>query len=123
MEKQEATIIAKRYSLKIAEAQELINLLSEMRFLNFSNSGDLSDYIIENKLGYKYPNISGILTMTRGEDKWHFKGGFPKHIFKIICKELNLKHRESDAKPGNFTSFNDIDNPPSLPPYPIDIDF
>jgi hypothetical protein len=99
--------LAKRYNLTKTEAEELHQLLTEMRPLKFKYSKQLSVYIVLHRLGYRYPNISGILRM-RGATEWDFHGGFPTKIYKIICSELNLRNNETDARPIKFTPFKDV---------------
>lgn len=62
--------LAKKYNLKKVEADELHKLLIDMRLLDFKYSKFLSKYIVKHKLGYKYPNISGIVRMRESETEW-----------------------------------------------------
>ena len=57
---------------------ELLLLLKELRPLKFKYSNQLSDYIVKNQLGYRYPNISGIVRMAEKGREWDFEGGFSK---------------------------------------------
>jgi cold shock CspA family protein len=101
--------LLQKYKLKSkAEADELAQLLAEMRPLNFTYSKELSAYIVENQLGYRYPNISGIVRMKETDIEWNFHGGFPPAIYKIICDELNLSNQGTTARPVKFTPFKDI---------------
>ena len=99
--------LAERYNLTKTEAEELHQLLTEMRLLNFTHSKQLSAYIVRHRLGYRYPNISGIVRMRAGTE-WDFHGGFPTEIYKIICFKLNLRNNETDARPIKFTPFKDV---------------
>jgi cold shock CspA family protein len=100
--------LIQKYTLKSrAEADELAQLLAEMRPLNFTRSKELSAYIVEHQLGYNYPNISGIVRMEQAGIRWNFHGGFPPEIYKIICIELNLNNEGTDASPVGFTPFKD----------------
>jgi cold shock CspA family protein len=87
---------------------ELLLLLKELRPLKFKYSKELSDYIVKNQLGYRYPNISGIVTMEDGGTRWLFPGGFPREIFTIICKELRLANQRTSARAIHFESFQHI---------------
>lgn len=79
-----------------------------MRPLDFTHSKQLSAYIVKYKLGYRYPNISGIVRMEESGTEWDFQGGFPPDTYKIICKELNLYNQGTSARSVKFTPFKDI---------------
>lgn len=96
------------YLLSDIEAKELITLIAEMRDKEFKYSKELSSYIVRHQLGIKYPNISGIIRMKNTESEWVYKGGFPRNIFAIVCKELKLSDQGSNAKAIGFTSFSEI---------------
>ena len=101
--------IAKRYRLDITRADELYRLLKELGPLGFTHSRQLSIHIIRNELGYRYPNISGIVTMEDdGGTRWLFPGGFPPEIYTIICQELVLANQGTSARAIHFESFQDI---------------
>jgi hypothetical protein len=100
--------IVEVHNLTKVVADELEQLLAEMRPLNFKYSKELSEYIIENQLGYRYPNISGIVRMKETDTEWNFHGGFHPDFYKIICKELNLLNQGTTARPVKFTPFKDI---------------
>jgi cold shock CspA family protein len=90
------------------EADELHQLLTEMRPLKFRYSSQLSKYIVRHRLGYRYPNISGIVRMEEAGREWDFDGGFPTNIYKIICKELDLDNQRTSARPIGFIPFKDV---------------
>lgn len=92
------------------EADELERLLAEMRPLNFKYSKQLSNYIVSHRLGYKYPNISGIVRMEEAGTEWDFAGGFPTDIYRIICRELHLDNQRTSARPidEKFRPFKNI---------------
>lgn len=100
--------LARVHNLTELEADELHKLLTEMRPLNFTHSNQLSEYIVDNQLGYEYQHISGILTMQQAGREWDFYGGFPPRIYKIICKELKLRNQGTDAEPGRFIPFKNF---------------
>ena len=100
--------IAKKHRLEKTKADELHQLLTEMRPLGFTHSGQLSKHIVRYRLGYRYPNISGIVTMEDGGTEWEFPGGFPPEIYKIICKELGLDNQRTSATVRDFESFKDL---------------
>ncbi|GCL39705.1 hypothetical protein SR1949_48330 [Sphaerospermopsis reniformis] len=100
--------IAKVHNRTKEEADELERLLTEMRPLNFKHSKELSAYIVQHQLGYRYPNISGIVRMAEEGREWDFHGGFPTDIYRIICKELNLDNQGTTAIPIKFTPFKTL---------------
>ena len=100
--------IVEVHNLKKAEADELEQLLAEMRPLNFTHSKQLSAYIVKHQLGYRYPNISGIVRMEEAGTEWDFHGGFSPDIYKFICMELNLDNQRTSARPVVFTPFEDV---------------
>ncbi|MBW4641918.1 MAG: hypothetical protein KME23_02680 [Goleter apudmare HA4340-LM2] len=104
----EITRIGKEHKLTKPEADELEQLLAEMRPKKFTHSKQLSAYIVKHQLGYNYQHISGILKMRQAGREWDFHGGFPPRIYKIICEELDLDNQGTDAEPGEFTPYKDI---------------
>lgn len=100
--------IAEDHKLTKLKADELHQLLTEMRPLNFTSSKQLSAYIVKQKLGYRYPNISGIVRMEEAGTQWDFPGGFPSGIYKVICRELGLNNEGTYAKAIKFTPFKDV---------------
>lgn len=96
------------YELSNIEADELIDLIEEAKSSGFKSSGQLSEYIRKNDLGYKYPNISGVVKMKNGVDTWDFKGGFPPKIYKIVCESLNLGNNGTSAHAIGFKSFKEL---------------
>ncbi|EXE60402.1 cold-shock DNA-binding domain protein [Acinetobacter sp. 1542444] len=104
----EVSRLAIEYQLKSIEAEELLALLQEARNQNFKYSSELSQYITDNNLGEIYPHISGIVHMKQEADEWDFKGGFNRKIYAIVCKELNLKNKNSGAEAVGFTSYSNL---------------
>jgi hypothetical protein len=99
-----------QYGLNEGEAEELERLLADMRRHRFTDSGHLSAHIVQHRLGYRYPNISGIVRMRESGTEWDFRGGFPPHIYRIVCLELGLGDRHSNAVAVGFKSFADSEN-------------
>lgn len=93
---------------RMIEEEEFAQLVAEMKQLGFINSHEVSSYIVDNKLGYKYKNISGKLKMTDGHSTWDFDGGFPPHIYAKLCEELGLGNKGTDSKPIGFIPFKDF---------------
>ncbi|MGC9528884.1 MAG: cold-shock protein [Limnospira sp.] len=108
LRKKEIRRIADEHNLREAKADELEKLLTEMRPFNFTHSKQLSAYIVKHKLGYRYPNISGIVRMEEAGTQWNFHGGFPPDIYRIICDELNLDNQRTAARPIDFEPFSRI---------------
>ena len=100
--------IAKYHRLHTTMAYELYRLLKELGPLGFTHSTDLSAYIRNNKLGRRYPTISGIVTMEDGGTAWEFTGGFPPAIYTIICQELRLRNQGTSARAIHFKPFQEI---------------
>lgn len=90
------------YVIKEAEFEHLV---SEMQMHKFSESAQVSNYIVRNKLGKKYENISGYLTMTNNNDVWEFKGGFPSDIYAKLCMRLGIQGRGTTTRALSFRSF------------------
>lgn len=98
-------LLAARHFLSSIKSEELARLIIDMSEKNFRFSSELSKYITSNKLGHKYPNIAGIVTMADEEKEWDFDGGFPKDIYRIICQELSLTDKGTSARAIRFTSY------------------
>jgi hypothetical protein len=90
------------------EQIEFRQLVEEVAAFNFSESKQVSQYIMKHRLGFKYRHISGILELERGEISWNYHGGFPPHIYARLCTELGLSNQASDARVKSFKSFNEI---------------
>ncbi|WP_414918691.1 cold-shock protein [Pseudomonas sp. IT-P4] len=91
-----------------AEEEEFRQLVTELLVLGFTQSKQVSAYIVRQKLGYKYQHISGVLQMGMGGDVWNFNGGFPPRIYARLCYELGLGNQGSGARPLSFTAYKDI---------------
>lgn len=91
-----------------AEETEFRQLVAEFSGLGFTQSKQVSAYIVRQKLGNKYQHISGVLQMKMEEDVWSFNGGFPPRIYARLCYELGLGNQGSRARPLSFTAYKDI---------------
>ena len=91
------------------EEGEFQNLVAEMKQFGFTHSSQVSKYIISNRLGYNYKNISGILQMELDGTTWNFKGGFPPKIYAKLCDELGLSNNGTKARAVAFESFDNIE--------------
>lgn len=90
------------------EEEEFRKLVAEMSALRYTHSSQVSAYIVSQRLGYKYKNISGILQMELNGNIWDFDGGFPPNIYRRLCNELGLRSRGSGAEVRAFTLYKDI---------------
>lgn len=102
---QERAEAARRAQL---EDEEFNALVEEVSAKGFTESKQVSNYIMTNKLGKKYRHISGILELERDGDAWRYHGGFPPHIYARLCEALGLGQKPSDARVAGFKSFNDL---------------
>lgn len=88
------------------EVDELVNLFRNM---GFSESAQVSRYIRNNKLGYRFQNISGYLELTRDDngvaDSWTFEGGIKPRFYREVCQRLGLTNRGSQARVTGFESY------------------
>ena len=90
------------------QIEELVAFFEPMRF---TKSSQLSNYIAENQLGYKYPDLSGYLELTNGDDTWEFEGAIHPKYYAEVCYRLGLDNENSDSIPQSFESFrNRINN-------------
>lgn len=87
------------------EIQELYDLIQEIGKERFVLSSELSRHIVRHKLGFKYPNISGIVTMKNANSQWNFKGGFPPKIYRIVCEILGLRSKGTLSRVVKFESY------------------
>ncbi|MFN5471046.1 MAG: cold shock domain-containing protein [Pseudanabaena sp.] len=90
------------------EEEEFRQLVEEISALRFTQSKQVSAYIVRNRLGHKYKQISGILQMELGGEVWNFNGGFPPNIYARLCDALGLGNQGSRAVPLAFTPYKDI---------------
>jgi hypothetical protein len=98
----------KRTMLTYTQKREFTNLVNELGDKGFTSSSQVSKYIMKNRLGYKYKNIAGIVTMRQSGRNWDFKGGFPSHIYAMICEKLDLGNSGSRAQVVSFRSFGSL---------------
>jgi cold shock CspA family protein len=88
--------------------EEFELLVSEIKAKGFKMSAQVSNYIIKNRLGDKYQNISGVLELKNNNSSWKFNGGFPPEIYAKLCERLNLGNKKTDARVIGFTSFKNL---------------
>ena len=104
-QEQERVEAVRRAQLEDAEFKALVE---EVSAKGFTESRQVSNYIMANKLGRKYRNISGVLELERDGDAWRYHGGFPPHIYARLCEALELGQKPSDARVAGFKSFSDL---------------
>lgn len=92
--------------LKEKEA-EFNALVKEMRPLGFTQSAQVSEYIVKNKLCMKYKHLSGYLAMEHDGSQYVFVGGIEDKYYARLCCALGLGNKESGARVIGFTSFAD----------------
>lgn len=90
------------------EEKEFEQLVAEMKPLGLTESREVSWYIMNNRLGNKYKNISGIVKMEQDGTSWNFKGGFPPDIYARLCEELGLSNQGTRARAVGFKPFKDL---------------
>lgn len=94
----------KIYDTKIEkQLEELVTFFEPMEF---RKSSDLSKYIVEHQLGYKFPDLSGYLELSDGFDTWEFEGAIHPEYYAEVCYRLRLDN-DSNAIPGGFESFSE----------------
>ena len=106
-QEQERVEAVRRAQLEDAEFKALVE---EVSAKGFTESRQVSNYIMANKLGRKYRNISGVLELERDGDAWRYHGGFPPHIYARLCEALELGQKPSDARVAGFKSFSDLNH-------------
>lgn len=96
---------ARQAAVNAAVEAEFEALVADVAAHGFSASSQVSNYIVRNRLGYKYQIISGYLTMELDGRQWEFKGGFPPKIYARLCEALGLGNNGSRAKVIGMESF------------------
>ena len=90
------------------EEKQFKQLIEEIKSEGFTESSEVSNYIVNNKLGYKYKSISGYLEMQNDESTWTFDGGFSPEIYAKLCEELGFGNKGTNSKVIGFTPYKDI---------------
>jgi len=90
------------------EEKEFDQLVAEMKSLGITESKEVSWHIMNNRLGDKYKNISGVVKMEQDGTSWNFKGGFPPDIYARLCRELGLSNQSTRARAVGFKAFKDL---------------
>jgi cold shock CspA family protein len=108
VEKKRPKLLKKKKMQEDIEEKEFGQLVAEMQGLGITESKHVSRYIMSNKLGHKYKNISGIVEMEQDGTVWDFKGGFPPKIYARLCSELGLSNQGTRARALGFKAFKDL---------------
>lgn len=80
-------------------------LVEEVKPLGFTESAEVSRYIVSHSLAKKYRNLSGYLELRKDQSEYTFVGGIDKIYYARLCQVLGLGNRNSGAKVIGFTSF------------------
>jgi len=95
-------------NLSSDERKEFRKLIDEILPLQFTHSYQVTNYIMENKLGNKYKNISGNLDMSNSRKNWTYQGGISPKIYAKLCNILNLRDKKTNSYVDNFIPFKNI---------------
>ena len=107
-EEEQKRLRAERVRERRIEEDEFNLLVEEIRRLQFTYSKQVSSYIMSNRLGHKYKNISGVVKMEMDGTTWDFNGGFPPKIYAKLCEELGLGNQGTRARVVSFNSFKSL---------------
>lgn len=99
-------LVRRRTEESELEREEFERLVSEMEPLGFTRSAEVSRYIRDNKLGKRYPHISGCLTMSMKGREWSFDGGISQSWYAALCRRFGLDGRYSGARVERFVSYS-----------------
>jgi cold shock CspA family protein len=93
---------------EVLKQREFCALVDEVRAHGFTHSHEVSAYIVANKLGFKYPNVSGVLEMQQAGRRWDFNGGIEPSVYARLCSALGLTNKGSAAVPVRFTPYSNV---------------
>lgn len=94
-----------KYYIADEELKELRLLVADCRNRGFKTSYQVSKYIVDNRLGYRYSHIAGDLHLKKSCDKWIYKGGIAPKYYRMLCLELGLSNKRSYAEVEKFRSY------------------
>lgn len=97
----------KRKTFSPSIEQEINDLVVFFNDKGFTRSSEVSNYIREQELGYRFKHISGYLELSDGCQTWEFEGGIAPQYYAEICYRLGLNDNGSDAKTVGFECFED----------------
>lgn len=90
------------------EWKEIYELVRFFRKKGYRKSFQISNYIKTHNLGYRYPNITGHLTMTNEHDIWDFDGGIGPKYYAIICEKLGIDSKHTRSWDIGFESYQEL---------------
>lgn len=96
------------YYIDGEELKELRLLVADCRNRGFKTSYQVSRYIVNNRLGYKYRHIAGDLHLRNSYNQWIYKGGIAPKYYRMLCIELGLGNKHSDAEVEKFRSYAEM---------------
>ena len=97
-----------KYYITGAELNEFKLLVADCRNRGFKTSYQVSKYIVDNRLGYRYSHIAGDLHLRKSHDKWVYNGGIAPKYYRMLCIELGLGNKHSDAEVEKFRSYAEM---------------
>lgn len=97
-----------KYYIADEELKELRLLVADCRNRGFKTSYQVSKYIVDNRLGYRYSHIAGDLHLRKSHDKWVYNGGIAPKYYRMLCIELGLGNRRSNAEVEKFRSYAEM---------------
>ncbi|MGL6258795.1 hypothetical protein [Vibrio sp. WXL210] len=77
------------------QRHEFDDLVAYCKQFSFTHSAQVSQQIKREKLGARFPTLSGHITMTDGRDDWDFDGGISPVWYRRLCEALNLNNNGS----------------------------
>lgn len=97
-----------KYYIDGEELKELRLLVADCRNRGFKTSYQVSKYIVDNRLGYRYRHIAGDLHLRKSCDQWIYKGGIAPKYYRMLCIELGLGNKHSGAEVEKFRSYAEM---------------
>lgn len=97
-----------KYYIADEELKELRLLVADCRNRGFKTSYQVSKYIVDNRLGYRYRHIAGDLHLRKSYDQWIYKGAIAPKYYRMLCIELGLGNKHSDAEVEKFRSYAEM---------------
>lgn len=97
-----------KYYIDGEELNELRLLVTDCRNRGFKTSYQVSKYIVDNRLGYRYRHIAGDLHLRKSHDKWVYNGGIAPKYYRMLCIELGLGNKHSGAEVEKFRSYAEM---------------
>lgn len=92
-------------TLEELQEEEFQRLVNEVAPLGFTQSAEVSNYILNNHLEDRYPHISGIGTFNLEARAWKMKGAISPRFYARLCSALGLSDRRSGAVLTDFSTF------------------